>query len=495
MRSFILFLCLLATSLVYGNNIQVDNVSLTDQNAGTGTTQVQFDLSWENSWRISVGPANYDAAWVFVKYRINGNTWQHATIADAGAAAPGGATVSIADNVGAFVYRSADGSGDVNYEGVQLRWDYVTDGVDPSSIVDVQVFAIEMVYVPEGPFSVGTGALDQGNLTGNFYTQTSGPFILRVPYRVTSENAITISNTSGNLYYDNTEGTSETAIGDQAGPIPAAFPKGFSAFYCMKYEVTQDQWVSFFNTLSQNQKENLDVTGSTGKNTDAEATRNGISWPDEGNATTTLPNVALNFVASAYTLSYLDWAGLRPITELEYEKACRGPLNTTSGEFAWGNGNITNNAYEYANLGTPDEVITNSGTGTGNAIIQNTRGSIFGPGRVGMAAASAVNSTREETGGSYFGIMELTGNVYERCITVGNPTGRAFTGVHGDGSISSTGTSNVTGWPTTALGIGFRGGSFANQIPFIYVSDRNDAANEITNGNSRLGFRGGRSAQ
>lgn len=250
MRSFILFLCLLATSLAYGNNIEVDNVSLTDHNAANGTTQVQFDLSWENSWRISVGPANYDAAWVFVKYRINGTTWRHATIADLGATATSGSTVTPTDGVGAFVYRAADGSGDVSYQGLQLRWDYAADGVDPSSVVDVKVFAIEMVYVPEGEFSMGTNAFDQPNLNGNFYSLTSGPFILRTPYRVTSEAAITVSNTAGNLYYNNTEGLSEAGIGDQQGPVPAAFPKGFNAFYCMKYEVTQEQWVAFFNTLT-----------------------------------------------------------------------------------------------------------------------------------------------------------------------------------------------------------------------------------------------------
>ena len=51
------------------NNIEVNNISLTGQNTTSDFTLVQFYLSWENSWRISVGPANWDAAWVFVKYR------------------------------------------------------------------------------------------------------------------------------------------------------------------------------------------------------------------------------------------------------------------------------------------------------------------------------------------------------------------------------------------------------------------------------------------
>lgn len=489
MRSLFFFLLLLATSLVYANNIMVDNVSLTDQNAGSGTTQVQFDLSWENSWRISVGPANYDAAWVFIKYRVNGNIWRHATISNDGTAGPGDATVQPMDGMGAMIYRSADGSGDVNWQDIQLRWDYDADGVDASAVVDVQVFAIEMVYVPEGEFSLGTNLLDQNNLNGNFFTPSS---FFRVPYRVTDESAITVANSQGNLYYDNTEGFSTDDIGDQNGPIPAAFPKGFAAFYSMKYEVSQEQWVVFFNTLTQTQKENNDVTGPTGKNSDEEFARNGISWPDAGNATTTQPNVALNYVPTISTLAYLDWAGLRPLTELEYEKSCRGPLNPVNSEFAWGNGNVSSRDYTLSLEGTPDEAIADPEAGIGNA---NVDGNLSAPARVGIFAASALTANREETGGSYYGIMELSGNVYERVISVGNPEGRAFDGSHGDGTLSSAGQATVSSWPTTALGIGYRGGSYANGTPFTLVGDRNDAANEITNGNTRLGFRGARTAQ
>jgi len=496
MRSFLFFLCLLVTALAFGNNIMVDNVSLTGQDADNGTTQIQFDLSWENSWRISVGPANYDAAWVFAKYRVNGNIWRHCTLSSGTPTVSPASVIDVVDQTGAFIYRAADGSGDIDYQGLELQWDYQADGVDANAVVDVQVFAIEMVYVPEGAFSVGTGAFDQTNINGNFYTLVNGsPFSLRIPYQVQSEAAITVANSAGNLYYDNTEGLGEAGVGDQVGPIPAAFPKGFNAFYCMKYEVTQDQWIGFFNTLTDGQKANLDVTGVTGKNSDTELTRNGISWPDAGNATTTLPDVALNFVAATYTLSYLDWSGLRPITELEFEKACRGPLPVVNSEYAWGNSNIHNAVYDYDNTGTPDEQTTNPGVGTGNAIVLTTNGTPSGPKRVGLLAASAQNSTREETGGTYYGIMEMTGNVYERCISVGNPPGRAFTGGHGDGQLSFNGAANVPGWPPTDDGIGYRGGSYANDAPFIAVSDRTDASNDIANGNSRLGFRGGRSAQ
>lgn len=483
-------LCLLL-STAFANNIEVDNVSLTGQNTAEGYTQVQFDINWENSWRISVGPANWDAAWVFVKYRVNGNNWQHATLNAAGGTSPGGATLEVVpDQTGAFLYRSADGTGDVDWSDVQLRWNYSDDGVDDNALVDVQVFAIEMVYVPTGEYRLGTGF--SGTEIDEFYSLTPfGNFSIRSSYTVTSESAITINSSAGNLYYDNTVNG-----GDQLGPIPAAFPKGFAAYYCMKYEVSQDQWIGFFNTLTQGQKTALDITGTSGKNTDEIATRNAVSWPDVGNATTTLPNVAMNYLPNSFILAYLDWAALRPMTEMEYEKSCRGTQTPVGDEFAWGNSNIHGLPYTLINEGTPAEQISNPGSGVGNANYVTTNGSTSGPKRCGIFAASALLNNREETGGSYYGIMELSGNVYERAITVGNPEGRAFSGLHGNGSITGAGAANVTNWPVASnVGIGYRGGSYINGAQFILVSDRNDAANSFSGSNSRIGFRGVRTEQ
>ncbi len=66
------------------HNITVSDVTLTGRGAAAGTTVIQFDLSWENSWRTDVGPSNWDAAWVFAKYSANGGPWQHAHLSGTG---------------------------------------------------------------------------------------------------------------------------------------------------------------------------------------------------------------------------------------------------------------------------------------------------------------------------------------------------------------------------------------------------------------------------
>ncbi|MBO3099827.1 SUMF1/EgtB/PvdO family nonheme iron enzyme [Gelidibacter pelagius] len=478
-----LFLASLFYFTSYANNITVSNISLENLNA-PNWVQVEFDLSWENSWRLSAGPSNWDAAWVFIKFRVNSGEWMHAQLSQTDFVAAAGSTIDVSsDGVGAFVYRDSDGSGDLNLQNMRLRWDYGSIG--NNDIIDVQVFAIEMVNVPEGAFSVGS----PGTEVGKFYSNLPS-----IPYQINSENAITVSTGTGNLYYSTA--TAGSRPGDQLGPIPAEFPKGFNAFYCMKYEMTQGQWVSFFNTLTALQKSSNDITGPDGKNQDTALNRNTISWEEgSASATTTSPDVPLNYVSNKLLLAYLDWAGLRPMTELEYEKACRGPVAPKANEFAWGSANIASRPYNLVNDSQPNELISNPELGTGNALYSPTNGTPSGPKRVGILAASAINKTREETGGSYYGVMELTGNMYERCISVGNPEGRTFTAIHGDGLLTNTGLPNVSSWPVTYnTGIGYRGGSFFNGSDFIRVSDRYDAASVLAGANNRLGFRGVRSA-
>ena len=284
---------------------------------------VQFNLGWDNSWRTSSGPNNWDAAWVFVKYRVSGGDWHHATLHSSGHNGGTGTSATVtpaADGTGAFIYRSGDGSGAFAISGAQLRWDYGVNGVADDAVVDIRVFAIEMVYVPQGAFALGSGGTEAGAFY--LYPTTTNTYL------VSSEAEITVGTGAGNLYYPNTSGYS----GDQTGPVPAAFPKGYNAFYCMKYEISQQQYVDFLNSLTQTQATARKYTGSTN--------RYGITGSEVGSYATTNPYVACNYLSWMDGAAYSDWAGLRPLTELEYEKACRGTLTAVANEYAWGTATI-----------------------------------------------------------------------------------------------------------------------------------------------------------
>ena len=87
--SIFLFSCLNS----FANNITVSNVSLVGQNITEHYIMIKFDISWENSWRISTAQNNWDAAWVFIKYRTGSGSWKHALINDEGHINPAGCTI------------------------------------------------------------------------------------------------------------------------------------------------------------------------------------------------------------------------------------------------------------------------------------------------------------------------------------------------------------------------------------------------------------------
>jgi len=168
------------------------------------------------------------------------------------------------------------------------------------------------------------------------------------------------------------------------------------------------------------------------------------------------------------------------MTELEYEKACRGTLTAVANEYAWGTATIAGSAYTLSDAGANNEgIASNYSSGAGNASCCYTADSIDGPMRVGIFAANSLNTGRITAGASYYGIMELSGNLNERQVTIGRATGRGFTGLHGDGALDPSGAANVSNWPgTDAVGSGFRGGSWGTggAVTDLRVSDRDGAA-------------------
>lgn len=434
----------------FANNLNITNVAL------GGSNTLTFDIAWDNSWRVSAtAPHNYDAVWIFVKYRdCASNQWTHADIDSVSAAAPlSGNTVS--DQKGVMIYRAGDGTGNVSATNVLVR----LNGV-PAGNYDFQVFGIEMVYIPSGAYDLGDGVSTATFRTG---TQTA------VPYRVTTENAITVSNSGAFLYAANLI---------SAGSLPAAYPKGFAAFYIMKYEISQEQYASYLNTLTSTQAAaRYLVTGAN------RYTLTG-AWPT---IAATSGNRACNWLNWDDISAYFDWAALRPCTELEFEKATRGVAGFVPGEYAWGTTLIVD-ANALANDGTPTETATTAiPAGTGIASYNNNN--VLGPIRVGYNGTGTSN--RLTIGAGYYGICEASGNLWERYITAGNNAGRAFTRVYGDGALTSTGFSNVATWPATA-GTGLRGGAWSVTATQLRISDRSLS---IHNNNSRFNntsSRGGR---
>ena len=507
------------TGIASANNIDLTNISLEDKDTGNDTYDIEFDLSWENSWRAAGAPslsANWDAAWLFAKFSVKSagvwGDWTHCTLLNTGAVAAAGSTVSFADNEsdgvyrGAFAYRDSAGSGAIDWDNMQIRWAYGTDGVSDSAIVKIKLFAIEMAYIPEGQFYVGDADNDQERCffesDGSFQEDEAG----LGPYRITSEGAITVGEGVGNLDYDQ-DGDASRA-GDRTGPIPAAFPKGYNDFYIMKYEVSQSQYSEFLNTLTtvqQNRRHDAALHFNVNRNfikktasspavfgcdagndagADADAVKTELNESDDGEWT------ACNYLSWMDIAAYADWAALRPFTELEFEKAARGGQSVFDDEYAWGNSGIAGSAYTLGGEKTDSEIVTNSAADpAGNASYSTTDGALDGPLRCGVFADN--DSTRAEAGGSYYGVMELSGNVWEKPVTVGNATGRSFTGTHGDGVLTTTtsyeGNATNTDWPgihatpangvhDSAAGSGFRGGTWSDGASNSRVSARYSAA-------------------
>ena len=485
----------LLTLPLMANNISIDGyVTLTDQSTvgeqSTHYTHLQFDISWENSWRVSTGPSNWDAAWVFAKWKLHsGSTWAHCTLSatDGDHTAPTGSTID-ATAEGIFIYRSGDGSGPNNLDNAKLRWNYGIDVADDAT-VDVKVFAIEMVYVPQGDFYVGDGVSTCRFHDGDNDSES---------FQVTSSQ-IEFGQSDGKLW----------GCWCDPGYLQANYPTGYKAFYCMKYEISQGQYADFLNTLTYDQQNTRTATApsSTGQ-VNYNNNRNGLEVQTAG-IDDTVPavygidfnddggnlgeNIPCNYLSWADGAAYSDWAGLRPMTELEFEKICRGTLNAVNDEYAWGNANIASSVYTLIYNGKYNETVSNAAIDpTGNASYYSTDYSL-GPFRCGIFATST--STRTEAGASYYGVMEMSGNLDKRPVTVCNATGRAFTGTNGNGAIDTSGDADADNWPsTTAEGACFRGGNWLSAKANARVSDRYSANTTNAGRGYCSGFRCVRSA-
>lgn len=457
---------------------QANNLKITGTSVDTGAGTVTFNIQWDNSWRTNIAPANHDAVWVFIKYQdCADKLWKHAnlsvTSSDHSTASPLKID-AVPDGKGVFVYRSANGGGNISSTSVTLKMNVAAANY---TNYNFKVFGMEMVNIPAGSFTVGDG------VSTSSYTQ----------YTVTGNSAIT---------------TSSLGSGDSA---PAAFPKGYNAFYSMKYEVTQEQYVEFLNTLTYNQQARRTAVAPNsiaGTSALANATRNGIKIQIPG-SNASVPavyacdltngdyndvndgqNIAANYLTWADLAAFLDWSALRPMSEMEFEKISRGPIAPVPGEYVWGSTAIQNilfNGVANANLANEG---SNTAVADGKANYYINVNSYQNPVKVGFTATNS--SGRASAAAAYYGVMEMGGNVTEMTVTT-KSTGNTFTGVLGDGELSSVtateGDADQNLWPdNSAAGIILRGGSFMHLSGTLRTSDRSvgsPAANRFSYGGGR----------
>ncbi|KIA89845.1 SUMF1/EgtB/PvdO family nonheme iron enzyme [Kaistella jeonii] len=460
---------------LFAISTQANNVQITGTSVDTATGKITFNIKWDNSWKTTIAPANFDAVWVFVKYQdCADKLWKHADLS----ASSGDHTTAtllkidaVTDGKGVFVHRNANGGGNIGSTSVTLKMNIAAANYENYNF---KVMGIEMVNVPQ---------------VSSFFIGDGGAASAFTKYEITGNGSI-----------------SSAAIGT-GNSAPSAFPKGYSSFYSMKYEVSQEQYVEFLNTLTYGQQARRSIASPDA----AMATyafdnsvRNGIKIKVPG-SNAAVPavygcdftegdfddlndgqNIAMDYLSYADATAYLDWAALRPMSEIEYEKICRGPLAPVLKEYAWGT--IDLNVITAVNVlsgGQANEGYNTVANGTANYgdNSQYSNLNIGAPVKVGFTATNA--SGRLSASAAYYGAMEMSGNVGEFAVAAKTSGGSTYTGVLGDGELSTNaatdGDSNQLNWPDNT-GVLVRGGHFftpgyyENNSVRLMISDRGETA-------------------
>jgi hypothetical protein len=253
---------------------------------------VTLDLAWDNSWRTKwEEPAeknvtgkplkleSWDAAWVFIKFRKPGDRdEEHATL-------------------------STDTAQHVKPAGAALDVGLSDDGGKGTGV---------FVYRA----AVGAGANAFNGLKLRW---------LHGADKVTDPSQVKIN----------------------AYAIPMVYiPKGpFKSKSPWKYPISQGQYAGFLNSVASDLKATTYNAQRYGSMAMENVRRyspslynfNGytITTDASGAYVADVPDRACNFLSLFDIQSYMGWSGLRPLTSLEYEKACRGPREVAREEDAW----------------------------------------------------------------------------------------------------------------------------------------------------------------
>jgi formylglycine-generating enzyme required for sulfatase activity len=493
---------LLVASLLFISQTMANNLVISGTPSYSSANQtLTFTMAWDNSWCINAGPTNWDAVWIFVKRQncSGTNNWVHqklsttsgdhlAKLASNSATSTDVQVDAVSDGMGVFVRRiGTNVVGNVVSQIVTIKLAGTNPSITTSNTDNFEVIGVEMVYVPQGQFYIGDGrATNSTNFSAGTTTQ---------PVLVTS--TIQTNGIGSAINY-----TSSTAYGCPV-PLPSTFPLGFNGFYCMKYEATIGVFAEFVNSLTYDQQtshlvevgggSNLpNVTGAYFDCGNCWAMWTKVSTPGTYNTvaavfTPQFPYQVEGNLSWKTAAAFLDWSGLRPMTEFEFEKACRGPLTPVANEYPWGSTTI-NMVQVGSNYSDPN---ANSGIVEGPCFYGGWDGS---PQRPGAFAKSTTNRT--QSGATYYGIMDMAGNVSEQCIGGSGYDYSGFTNSNGDGVLSATGYANTTGWPSAGgnnSGTTTRGGWMnSNNVIYQQTSDRSYYNGDSRNAsrNKYMGARG-----
>ena len=408
------------------NNLGISGVKLFGATS-EGLVSVGFTIAENNvSTGISTNGGAYNTAdWIFVKFSTAAGadgSWNHATLT--GGTVDAGATLAAAsDSKGVFLNHTAVSA--YWTAGTTVTWNMAADGIALSK-VRVKVFAISMVKVPTGSFKYNVG-----NAGGSGYSNYGN-------------NAEAIVNGPGVAL--------GTGLNNLPLNAPVGWPNGYNSFYIGRYEITQGQYADFLNTLPSGLANTLHYTGvANGHNM-----TNSGTYPNKYAAVD--PNAAKNYLSFNDGWRYLSWSGLRPPTEMEFEKAGRD-LSPDARIYPWGSTPV------------PD-LITYTPPSEGGTCIKkflnynNTTGctKVLD---VGRYMSGDVYRTPAETGASPWGIADLAGNVWELSIN----SSWATVPQNGNGTPTLP-----ASWPVPgAATAGIRGGSWHDGAANVRVSDRGNA--------------------
>lgn len=431
-RLLCLGLCLVQVISISATQLIVsDPILYSDESQDPNALYAQVTVSWENAWH---NQKNHDAVWLFFKFQHAGGSihayllpQQIKIIETYGTNSPKIEQKVAEDQTGLFLFPANTYRGPIKIK-LQVSIDLEKIGRFNPRAYQFKAYGIEMVYIPEGPFTLGDPSERARHFSSFFSAGEEGtPDGL---FRITAENqSITIGPDKGQLYYL----SQNQYRGDQEGELGPKFPKGFQAFYTMKYEPTQGLYADFLNSLGGTQSQLRANFGGKGY-----YENRGSIYIKDNQYIAKHPNRPNNFMGWDDAMALADWSGLRPMTELEFTKACRGPLDPIATQFPWGS----------ASKEKVDRIVSLAG----DLSLQN-----------GWSEAQLTDENREHFGASYYWVMDLAGSLWERVVSVGHPLGRAFKGSHGDGKVSYYGYATNEDWPkgdTEVGGFGYRGGGF-----------------------------------